>query len=187
MNPHNDHPQPANTNPPATKKPWPWRFILLVTLLATGVAYASYARSNGRHDKIAWRHSYNQATIEADENNKPLLVFFTADWCGPCKQMKTWVFSDKLLANTIEAAFVPVKIDLTSQGLPDQHIADRYNVTAIPTLLTLTPDGKQISISSGALTKDQLLAWLDNANQRYAKLKTEHASATALVQEKHGN
>jgi thiol:disulfide interchange protein len=183
MNPPPQNPKPANTTPKATQKQWPWRFILIITVLATGVALASYIRNNAGTNKIAWRYSFNQANTEAKKNGKPLLVYFTADWCGPCKQMKTWVFSDDHVAQSIEAAFVPVKIDLTTEGLPDQHLADRYNVTGIPTFLTLTHAGKQISMSSGAFTKDQLLAWLDNANQRYAELNAQQADATALVEE----
>lgn len=184
MNPQSDHSQNAAHKTPGTKSSWPWRFIMLVTVLAAGIAYASYTRNSGS-DKIAWRYSFNQANIEAEHNGKPLLVFFTADWCGPCKQMKTWVLSDKLIANAIEEAFVPVKVDLSEEGLPDQHLADRYNVTGIPTMLTLTPNGRVISISSGSLTKDQLMAWLDTATERYAELALELAkeSATAYVPE----
>ena len=185
MNTPRDTPQPAKPKTPGPPKQWPWRFVLLITTLAVGIAYVSYARNAGGDDRIKWRYSYNQAVIEAEENDKPLLVYFTADWCGPCKQMKTWVFSDKSVAESIELAFVPVKVDLSSEGLPDQYLADKYNVTGIPTLLTLTTTGSPISISSGSMTKDQLMAWLDTATERYAELANMLAddSATAFVEE----
>ncbi len=181
MKPQGDHKQPVPASTPKTQHRWPWRFILIITALATGVAFVSQARSGGGQDQVAWRYSYNQATIEADENAKPLFVVFTADWCGPCKQMKAWVYSDKHVADSIEAGFVPVKIDLTSEGLPDQRIADRYSVQAIPTIMTLTAAGKPISISTGYLSKAELLNWLDDASERYAKMKTTEANASATV------
>ncbi len=189
MNPQGDHTQPAASNSPNTHRRWPWRFVLIIAALATGIAFVSQARSSGGHDQVKWRYSYNQASIEADENAKPLFVMFTADWCPPCKQMKAWVFSDSSIADSIEAGFVPVKIDLTSEGLPDQRIADRYGVQSIPTLMTLTADGKPISISTGYLSKDELLTWLDNATERYAELKSHAAndSATAYVEETQAN
>ena len=181
MNTPGDPSQPANTPSPGTPKQWPWRFVLIITALAAGIAYVSHARSNGGDDKIKWRYSYNQAVIEAEQSAKPLLVYFTADWCGPCKQMKSWVFSDNDVAQSIEAEFVPVKIDLSEEGLPDQHIADMYNVSGIPTLLTLTTNGRPISMSTGSLTKDQLMAWLDNANERYAELVVQESDDSATV------
>jgi len=181
MNPQGDHPQPAQDSSRNTQRRWPWRFTLLVAALATGIAIFSQARSGGGRDRVAWRYSYNQAVIEANGSAKPLLVAFSADWCPPCQQMKAWVFSDKKIADAIEADFVPVKVDLSSEGLPDQRLADKYGIQAIPTFLTLTADGKPISISTGYLSKDELTNWLENANERYAELKTQDANAMATA------
>lgn len=177
-----DKPHTAKTKTPGNK---PWLFILLITALAAGISFVSYSRDASANDRIKWRYSYNQAVIEAEENDKPVLVYFTADWCGPCKQMKTWVFSDKSIAQYIEEGFVPVKVDLSTEGLPDQYLADKYNVTGIPTMLTLTTSGRPISASTGSLTKDQFMAWLDTATERYAELANliTDSSATAFVPE----
>ncbi len=173
MNPQGEHPKHAKNPPGANSHHWPWRFIVLVTILASGIALVSQARRTGGQDQVAWRYSYNQANIEAEENAKPLLIAFTADWCPPCTQMKAWVFSDAKIAESIEAGFVPVQIDLSSEGLPDQHLADKYGVINIPTFLTLTTDGRPISITTGYLTKDQLMAWLENATERYVQMSTQ--------------
>lgn len=180
-----DPTQFAESGTPAPKKQWPWRFVLFITALAAGISFVAYAKDGSGSDRIKWRYSYNQAVIEAQDQDKPVLVYFTADWCGPCKQMKAWVFSDKSISEYIETAFVPVKVDLSEEGLPDQHLADKYNVTGIPTLLTLTTSGQPISISTGSLSKDQLMAWLDTATERYAELTRGLAedSATAFVEE----
>jgi thioredoxin 1 len=185
MTPQGNPTHPAANRSRTTQSRVPWRFIVVITVLAAGVALISYARNNSSHDRVAWRYSYNQANIEATDSDKPLLVYFTADWCGPCKQMKAWVYSDPAIAGSIEEGFVPVKVDLTSDGLPDQHLAERYGVQAIPTLLTLTSKGIPISMSSGYLTKEEFMNWLDNATERYVELKNTDTndSATAFVEE----
>lgn len=185
MNPQDDHPQPAEASSRDTRSRWPWRFILLIVALATGIVIVGQARRGGGHDQVAWRNSYNQATVEANKTAKPLLVVFSADWCPPCKQMKAWVYSDPTVADSIEAGFVPIRVDLTREGLPDQHLADRYHVKAIPTFLTLTAAGEPISRSSGYMNKAELLDWLATATQQYVKLQAEDTSqsATAFVEE----
>jgi thiol:disulfide interchange protein len=185
-NPQGDPKTPANPTDPATASRWPWRFVLLVAVLFAAVVIAGQVRRGGGQDRVAWGNSFDQATVKATEASKPLLVLFTADWCPACKQLKAWVLSDQGVADAIEAGFVPIKVDLTEEGLPDRQVAERYGVQSIPTLLTLTPDGQTISRSLGYVDKAELLGWLDTATQRYAKLQAEDAgrSATALVEDK---
>lgn len=156
----------------------PWRFITLLVVLMGLIAVFGQIRNRGGNDRVAWRYSYNQAVVESNETGKPIMVLFTADWCGPCKQMKAWVFSDKSVAEFIEAGFIPVRIDLSEEGLPDQHLADRYGVQAIPTILTVTAGGRPISMSAGYLNKAELLSWLENANERYAAIKRLEAESS---------
>ncbi|MEZ6193368.1 MAG: thioredoxin family protein [Phycisphaerales bacterium] len=185
MNLYEGHPEPEVSTPRRARKRLPWRFITLLVVLAGVIAAAGQLRSFGGHDRVAWRYSYNQAVVESTETGKPILVLFTADWCAPCKQMKAWVFSDKSVAEIIEAGFIPVRVDLSRQGLPDQHLADRFGVQAIPTILTLTTSGTPISMSAGYLNKAELLSWLENANERYAMIKAIEAEKieTAYVEE----
>jgi len=153
----------------------PWRWVLIVAILGVGVFFTKQALLGWSHDQVAWRYSLNQATDEANEAGKPILVYFSADWCGPCKQMKAWVYSNKDVADAIESGFVPVKVDLSDVGLPGQAIAERYNIQAIPSMISLTPAGKPISRSTGYLNKEQFLGWLDTSSTRYVKLKKEEA------------
>jgi protein disulfide-isomerase len=185
MNLYEGQPEPEVSTPRRSKKRLPWRFIALLVVLAGVIGVVGQVRKNGGHDRVAWRYSYNQAVAEATETDKPILVYFTADWCGPCKQMKAWVFSDKSVADIIEAGFIPVRVDLSREGLPDQHLADRFGIQAIPTVLTLSSNGTLISVSAGYLNKAELLSWLENANERYAMIKAIEAKKieTAYVEE----
>jgi thiol:disulfide interchange protein len=173
MTPSDDRQEQTMPAKQTPKKHRPWRLILIVTALFIGVFFTQQALQGWSKDQVNWRYSFNQASAESNETNKPLLVVFTADWCPPCKQMKAWVYSNKNVADAIEAGFIPVKVDLTTEGLPDQNVAERYEVQSIPTMLTLTPAGTPIGRSVGYLNKEDFLNWLDTSSMRYATLKED--------------
>lgn len=63
------------------------------------------------------------------EQNKPIILWFTADWCGPCKNF--YPFFDKFSNMFDESLFVIINIDI----LPE--IADAYSISSIPTFIFL--------------------------------------------------
>ena len=59
---------------------------------------------------------------------KPVLVDFYADWCGPCKAMEPVI---KEVAKSVEGKARVVKVDIDRQT----QIAQAYNVQAVPTFI----------------------------------------------------
>ena len=64
---------------------------------------------------------------EVLKTEKPVLVDFYADWCGPCKMVCPLV--EELSKEYTDIKFVKVNVDNT----PD--IAQRYGIMSIPTLI----------------------------------------------------
>lgn len=62
------------------------------------------------------------------ENDKPVLVDFFAEWCGPCKLAAPVL--DKL-ANEYEDKATIVKVDVDQ----NQELAMKYSVMSIPTVI----------------------------------------------------
>lgn len=81
------------------------------------------------------------------ESEKPVLVDFWAEWCGPCKVLSPRV--DEAAEEMDDVAVAKVNVD------DQQDLAARYKVMQIPTLL-LFKGGEVASKSVGAITKDQI-------------------------------
>ncbi|MCH7703074.1 MAG: thioredoxin family protein [Planctomycetes bacterium] len=66
---------------------------------------------------IAWRHDVADAFVSASLEGKPVLLYFTATWCAPCKVLEHGIFEDE---EVIEESrrFVCIKADMTDDSDP---------------------------------------------------------------------
>ena len=87
---------------------------------------------------------------ELINQNQPVLVYFTASWCGPCKVQAPILDTVKgELGN--KASIVKIDVDR------NQHVAQSMNIQGVPTLI-LFKNGKQIWRKSGVVDKNTLVA-----------------------------
>ncbi len=93
-----------------------------------------------------WHSDLNRAMAEAKELNKPLIIHFYADWCGPCKKMDRDVLYSRGLLRQFGTRFVGVKINSDH----NQKLADRLGIRSLPSDVFVHPEGWVIKKSSGS-------------------------------------
>lgn len=86
---------------------------------------------------------------EIINQNKPVLVDFFAEWCGPCKMMSP-ILKDVKKALGDRVSIIKIDVD------KNQELASKYQVRGVPTLMIFN-QGKQVWRQSGLVQKDELI------------------------------
>jgi thioredoxin 1 len=84
--------------------------------------------------------------------NKPVLVDFWAEWCGPCKAIAPHL---EALADELGDAVDVIKVNIDENPNTPTH----YGVRGIPTLM-LFKNGTVAATKVGALPKTKLVEWV---------------------------
>ena len=145
---------PASESNANRKKPQLfWRvFWLCFLVVSLGYAwYSFYVPAN----EVEWAEDFALAQERATESGKPMLLFFTAEWCVPCRIMKREVFADKEVMGVINKKLVPVMIYADDPG--GEELFKRYNIGGTPITIVTDAEGNVKNYAVGGIGKAEFL------------------------------
>ena len=117
-------------------------FLLITALLGTSIGLYISNMPGEMIDLTS--DNFKKLVID---NDRPVLVAFTADWCPPCQKMKPELLD--FAASTRRNTVGTVNIDTSPK------LASRFGITAVPTLIIFR-DGKPSHQTFGLKDKSEL-------------------------------
>lgn len=138
-----------------------FRFGIGFALIAAGFFLAP--SSHPAKEGIAFKPYSKEAVAKAAAAGRPVLLDFTADWCVPCRELKSFTFADDRV-RAKNGTFDAFAVDLTTVE-PDELTAKKdYNVLGVPTVILIGPDGVEKDRFTGFINADEFVKRLENAH-----------------------
>lgn len=147
-------------------------------------AVAAAVSAGATDTGIAWRRPESEADMEnilaeSRSTGRPVFLYWGAQWCPPCNQVKATVFNR---AEFIEQsrAFVAVYLDGDLPGA--QKLGARFKVRGYPTMILLRPEGGELTRLPGEVDAQKYLQVLSlgmGATKPVAELLAQARTAPA--------
>ena len=116
---------------------------------AAPAASASASPPSAAPTGIAWfQGGLDAAFAAAAAQHKPVFLYWGAEWCPPCHDLKAHVFSRRDFQEKLRQ-FVPVFLDGDAPGA--QRVAGDFKVLGYPTVVVLRADRTEIARIGGGM------------------------------------
>jgi thiol-disulfide isomerase/thioredoxin len=127
--------------------------LVLISIMALPV----YSQS------INWfTGSFEEARLQAENEQKELLLYFTASWCGPCRQMEKTTYADPNIIDVVNDKLVSYKADVDeAEGLSLFFQYSNESSVVIPLFARINPaDDKVLRSKTGMMNVEVFSAFL---------------------------
>ncbi|MBC8040164.1 MAG: thioredoxin family protein [Opitutaceae bacterium] len=115
-----------------------------------------------------WSAKVPEFRADAAREAGPVVLYFTATWCGYCRQMERTTLSNSSVRSRL-AAFERIKIDYDQQP----ELVARYRIRGVPAFVMVNARGEEIARLVGAVEPDPFRGWLEDGKARAAELARE--------------
>ena len=114
--------------------------------------------------KVRWVQSLPEGLQLAKETGKPAMLYFTADWCAPCVELKKYVFPDKRVVAASER-LVNIYVDADK----NYDTLTKYKIRGIPAIFFLSPDGEIVERLSGDRSVSGIVKLMNAVADKYTR------------------
>lgn len=101
--------------------------------------------------------NYKEAKKQSDATGKPLLLIFSASWCGPCQTNKKRLYPHEQI-QPFHDEFVWTYLDIDKPE--NARLAKQYRVNGIPSLHVISAEGKHLGSTGGSQRPRKFAAFL---------------------------
>jgi len=136
---------------------------ILVLILLISMAYGTYNislsefrlsdKNNSYLGGLTWSRSLDQSLQKAQQENKPVAIYFWAIWCQYCARFQSDTLGNPQVKEILEKDYVLVAMDLDI----DRDVARKYGVSYPPYVLFLDGNDKVLERIPGAVDADYFL------------------------------
>ncbi len=119
---------------------------LIAAVLAVSTGYIFLPIQDASKNLIEWQEYDRQVIAKSIEQNQPVIIKFTADWCTSCTVVDRFVYKRKNVADMIkQKGILTIKGDTTLLGTDATvDLANKYKQTGgVPVTVVIMPDGTE--------------------------------------------
>src|SRR5689334_1945683 len=137
--------------------------IMLMLMLCLPVIMFAQTKGIQWNNDLIWENAIQKARKE----NKFLFVDCYATWCGPCKIMDKYVYTDDTIATFVKDNFIAIKLQFDSSKTDNDEVKKwyatarmmekSYSVKEFPSFLFFSPGGELVNRDAGLEHKDEFL------------------------------
>lgn len=80
------------------------------------------------------------------------VMYFSADWCGPCKVFKPVV---QQVSQELGISVNYINVDY------DASLTQKYSITSVPTVMVTNDQGEVLYRKSGVMSRDQVISMIN--------------------------
>jgi thiol:disulfide interchange protein DsbD len=119
-----------------------FRAVFGVILIVSGTLLAN-AAIKPEAPGISWLYHTDRSIEDLQKENKPIFIYFYADWCATCRELDRRTFRDTgIIAKSHE--FNMLKVNCTTPEKKSKALLQEFEVSGLPTIILLDTKGEEL-------------------------------------------
>lgn len=154
------------------RKPVIVSVFVLMMFVFTSTAVQGARERTEKIGNVSWyteQNTFDEMVNIAQKEKKPIFVFFTATWCGPCKGVKKHVFATDEFQKVADRV---VLLCIEQTDPKSKEYLKKNNISVFPTFKIFSKDGIVLDERAPKRTIEGFVKWIDDvkAGNNYYEL-----------------